>query len=446
MKAIKRYFGTGTILILLCCFLLGCQSTPDKKPVAFRGDILQKVQEASSNYEKYEYESTWVENVKMENKCFSIDIDCSIEVPNTKVFSVKLVTPLAFEKERIIELVNHFALDCNLYADPYEMSKEQLEKRLIQVSRGELIDGQYIITDEMQDYIDGLKKKIVQTPENLDRYYLSLDSIISDDFCVGAELQNGNNAVLTLENMSDDSYKSWFGFTTGNAVQTEELLRTQGLSIEGVSIEEKEAITCTEKVIADLEIKNFYLASIQKGQMYSIDNTEIQAKGYYLRYMRKNGELETIDIGDGAVINSNAEPEYSAPWAQEKIDFLVDENGIQMFYWSGLSKVSKTISENVRLMPFEELKDRIKKQLEYKYSWLNDNISCININVNRIVLGATLINIKDHPDEGLLVPSWFIIYDEKNSIQTDEFVYTDALVLNAIDGSIIEPRVTLVTQ
>ena len=99
------------------------------------------------------------------------------------------------------------------------------------------------------------------------------------------------------------------------------------------------------------------------------------------------------------------------------------------------------------MLPYEDIKNRIKKQLEYKFVWQVDTTET-EINVDKIVLGLALINIKDKPGEGLILPCWYISYkevreivDQNENINTN--TYEDTLVLNAIDGSVIEPRVTL---
>jgi hypothetical protein len=116
------------------------------------------------------------------------------------------------------------------------------------------------------------------------------------------------------------------------------------------------------------------------------------------------------------------------------------------------------VASNVSIIDFEEIENRICKQLEYLYKPMSETYDgdttkeVVNINVNEISLGAALLGLKDNNKEAYLVPVWYVPYTVKDSIFYDDqsgkivqedFIYDDALVFNAIDGSVVEPRVAL---
>lgn len=427
------------LLIYFAILLLAsCQTTPEDTAVVQKYDMLQLAKDASQEYETYRHIDSWSETVETANDNLIINIECNVEVPDTNAFPVLKVIPVAFDTERIQTLLNYLAPECKFYSDPYELTKEQIENQIVSLKRGELIDGEYVVSDAANQLILELNEQLAQADYFKDRTYIAFDDIGLGDnasVSIGAESENGDY-VIKISNI--DAGGS-FGFSKGNHIQTDEHLQ-----VEDVAITEQEAIEQANRAINDLGIEGFTIAKVQKAQLFSIDGSYIVAKGYQIRYMRLNGELETVDIGDGTTVNRNALPDYCAPWDTERIDIMVDENGIERFYWDGLSKIDETISNNVRILPCEEIQDRIRKQLEYKFVWIENNDTRLTVNENRIALGAALTNVKDEPDVGLLVPCWYILYDQVFDIEGSEETSTekDALVLNAIDGSVIEPRVT----
>lgn len=443
MKYFIKYIFFISIVLLL---FTGCQPTPEKQAVAGKTDLESIIEEQTDPGIKYKYDKSWNENIKTSNDFLSININCNVEVPIDNGYRVERVAPIKFTEDQIQGFINYFAPDCRLYSEPFKQTKEQLEALLVEVSKGQEIDGKYIVTDETKESIEELKEQISHAPSNIEKEYLDFDNInMNEIVTIGAELQDGADAYIEISNMIT-GYDSDFLYSKGNLLQTEDMLKTSGETIGEVTVDKQEATEQAEKVIKDLDIKGLSLVKVQKGLLFDRFTTGIQNRGYCLRYMRENNGLKSIDIGDSVVIDRNKMPDYCAPWSQETVDIFVDKDGVQRLNWSGQSKVIETVSENVKLLPFADIKDRIKKQLEYKYTGIVDDNET-NINVENIAMGLALINEKDKPGEGLLLPCWYIFYKEVAELNYDNGtnhteIYEDALVLNAIDGSVIEPRLT----
>jgi hypothetical protein len=443
MKYFIQYMFFISIVLLL---FTACQPTPEKNAVAGKTDLESIIEEQTDPGIKYQYDKYWSEDIKTSVNSLSININCKVEVPINHGYRVERVVPVKFTEDQIHGFINYFAPDCKLYSEPFKQTKEQLEALLIEVSKGEKIDGKYIVTDTTKKNIEDLKEQITKAPSNIEKEYLDFDNInMNEDVAIGVELQDGADAYIEIKNMIT-SYNSDFLYSKGNLLQTEDMLKTYGETIEELTINEQDATEQAEKVIKDLDIKGLSLVKVQKGLLFDRFTTGIQNRGYCLKYMRENNGLKTIDIGDSAVIYRDNMPDYCAPWSQETVDIFIDKDGVQRFLWSGQSEEIETISDNVKLLSFEDIKNRIKKQLEYKYIWKDDN-RATNINVENITMGLALINVKDKPGEGLLLPCWYIFYNEATELRNQNGtkstkISEDALVLNAVDGSVIEPRLT----
>ena len=94
-------------------------------------------------------------------------------------------------------------------------------------------------------------------------------------------------------------------------------------------------------------------------------------------------------------------------------------------------KVEEMITENAALLPFEDVKQRIRDMLTY----INFN-DAFPVQVTSIELNMTIVDVKDHLDEAMYVPAWFVYYTETfNDTDTGEKEQQKfRLGLNAIDG------------
>ena len=117
---------------------------------------------------------------------------------------------------------------------------------------------------------------------------------------------------------------------------------------------------------------------------------------------------------------------------------------MQHFEWRNPLKLTDLVSENAPLMDFDDMKVKIKEQLFYTCSFFNGYEEML-VEVDDIDLKMTLISVKDHPEEAMYVPAWYISYLRKIPVNyTDDFgnhiteQEDDAyIVLDAVDGGSI---------
>ena len=161
-----------------------------------------------------------------------------------------------------------------------------------------------------------------------------------------------------------------------------------------------------------------------------------------IRYKREAGGLVAIDLGDGFGVYKDYPPTHSAPWEEEFIDMIVTQDGVRGFLWRGASVETEVLADNVKLLPFDEIVMRAGQQLKYMYSWSEsmEEEDAPELVIDRIVLGVSAINVKDEPEIGMLVPTWYIKYIDKRD--AGEILPDEWIAFNAIDGSYIEPRMS----
>ncbi len=444
-----------TLFIFLLFSLLivnACQQTPEAQNVAGKQDIYTLTRQKTVAPYTYEYE----QNLKLETDTptegLTIKIDAAVKVPDTQLFPVYSVRPLLFEKQKSKELIDYLAPNAKFYAGAYEFTKEQLIEQLATYSQLKLYDDdedqQY--KDEMeamrQEYIEDYKKRIAQAQPQTERAYLKFDQIVKpgtqnilddDTGGYGVIFGEGCDAALYVQNRDGNYRSSTFYFNKGGFIQEESLLQSDGKTVGEVNITKSEAVDKAQQTLRDLGVEGLTLVMAEKAQQYDRVDFEVVSKGYYMFFRRTIKGMDTVYIGTRVGTDPDNEPEFIPPWKQEEIVMFISEHGIEYFYWGGLSEIKDTVSENVQLLSFEDIKQRIAQQIRYKHMWIGDEQGAVmSINVDRVVLGLAMISAKDNLEEGLLVPAWYALYDTV----LDGNDYEDALVLNAIDGSVIEPR------
>lgn len=199
-------------------------------------------------------------------------------------------------------------------------------------------------------------------------------------------------------------------------------------------------------LISDLGIKDYGIAAYEKARIVYTYTAEIVSKGWQFTLTRNYGNSIPVDLNTvqfTGLLDFRSE-EYTERWRQDTITVYVDETGIQFFSWTDPIEVIETLNENVSLLPFEDVKERIKSNIKYGYSksaedgWANGEC---DISVDRVMLANVLVPIKDDLQHQTLSPTWLVYYtfyvDYKGKV-IDE--WKSVFAVNAIDGSSIDLR------
>ena len=185
-------------------------------------------------------------------------------------------------------------------------------------------------------------------------------------------------------------------------------------------------------------------ATINKASMYMtdiIDYQNLKPECLVFYFMRNyNGVQSTYIRPSDEQFNLNeADPVYHPGVRPEYIRVIVDDLQIVEWVWVDPCVTIEIISDNVPLMPFEQIKDIFRQQVKNRYTCLVDRTETIKI--DKIVLSLMKISEKDNIEGGLVIPVWDFIgtkdidfFGIKDSGDAD---YT-FLTINAIDGTVID--------
>ena len=198
-----------------------------------------------------------------------------------------------------------------------------------------------------------------------------------------------------------------------------------------------------ELFVSSLPCDNMALIDTKKAQLVEPSNEYIIPL-YVMVYGKTNNGLSTVDVGTGyTVYPTTAASEYAAPWPQDIILVYVSRDGVIGCEWNGASEIDYVDKSECELIPFSQVQTRIREQMKYRYSYLEDEkyarIDPIDICIDKIKFGYCITGVKGNAERARLVPAWYVLYREfaeENGEGTEA-----VMVLNAETGALMDPRI-----
>ena len=136
---------------------------------------------------------------------------------------------------------------------------------------------------------------------------------------------------------------------------------------------------------------------------------------------------------------------YVPEWSYERMLLELDDDGLFSVSWHGKLAVSDTLTKASNLLPFQQIQQIIRTRLPISYphrsGWSSSDKGC-TVRIDRIELGLWRVFEQNELGRGLLVPA-YCLYGTVETVQSDGSTWEDAYslcyILNAVDGSVIDP-------
>lgn len=429
-------------VLIACCLLTSCQSTPDSSPTVEKRDIAS-IDWASEDDELVDIPAHVSRELDLGYKNLRVAFDTDVTVPDVQGCPVVRIVPEQFSDERINQLMGYLLPNAPIYFTN-EGTREQLEAELLKYMRGRKEGDKYVPYEDIDDLIKMIEEELKNAPSQVELQPFDITKVEKGESFVCSRFYADIKAASIRGIRAGREFMYWYredmGLQTesmvlaGNAVPDE----PAGTEIEEPSISREEALQKVNQIIMDLHIEHMSITTIEKARVLLDDDPTIY--GWRVCLKREAGGLSVLDLGDSYTIIREHLPAYSAPWEEERIEMFITEDGALGFLWVGASKEKEILTENARLIGFDQIIERIGRQLKYFFAWTEDNdAEVVDLVIDQIILGMSAINIKDEPDAGLLIPTWYAYYHEKDK---EEYGREDWIAFSALDGSYIEPRMS----
>lgn len=468
----KRFLLAG-LLITIVLMAGGCQPTPDQTYVVDKisDEQLSATMNPADNTVVSEFPEQWTESISEQH--LTIDVNAQIEGLSGETLPVIQFHPRVYSQAEVDLFVNYFAAGKRLYAYPAELSKDDYQKLIAEAQRGEEIDGQYVVTEDSLKYVADLEALLAEAPDDGGKTYI--DSKLTLDISaqtgkevpesgnnfLNAAIENGNadDAVIVVRNyVGGYNNATLMAYQRGPNVLTEALMNSDNFEFSSESIKDKytkiingfdmteaEAKAIAEQTLSDLSIDDFTEVKAQKSILTSFNNSNgilssrSAAAGWFFTYVRQiSGVAAAYDVD--AFLNSQTDTStYSAPITVESVTIFVGEDGVGYFRYIGALEKSADVSDNAKILTFDEMKDHIKRQLKYTYSYSQDGNTDVRVEIDHLQLVYAYIHVKDSNSELYAIPAWHIS-GTMGPVLNGEIVNGTGvdLLLSAIDGGNIE--------
>ncbi len=436
-------------LLIFTCFTTACQPVKSE-PASSIADV--EIQEVSAAAAPAEPEPTpapepevnpnegygsfpdWVETYSLPN--MNVDINAKIVTPETDMFPVYKVKKRTFDDETLRKMLDYFAGDAVGVRD-FSYTEDELKEQLAATKKYKA----------SKEEIDRIKEELKNVkPE-------AFSQVTADTPLTGRHIYLMNNddkvycSIYHDTDSSDEIYISKYSFQY--AIQPERWIRDGGPdriikpmdeAFDSMKISEEEVRDQAAKVISDLGFDYMGVATSERAIVVNGDTDDIMSGGWLVTIARKDGNSIPINNDGAKPSNMFAEDEFAERWFDESLRIYVDDGGVQSFSWENTIDITEVTEDNATLMPFDDVKQKIKENMEGEFSkevYQQSVFGERGIKINQIVLANVVVPVSDELDYQMLVPAWLVYYKE---IPPNRFDDTYVFAVNAIDGTPINFR------
>lgn len=272
--------------------------------------------------------------------------------------------------------------------------------------------------------------------------------------------RSGSNLSYTRNGLHMGSYTTSMQLldVTKESLTGEAARLPEGLIIEGhleperllLSLTPAEARQQAEQLIADCGVQDMvvdgvYLLSsrqeIGAAECWDPDDLALQRalperQAYAVRFLR---QVEGVPVESFFGISQVRVDDagYGPEWHYEVLEVAVDDEGIQGVEWTGPLAVESIITDRSTLLPFEEVRGIFERMLPIVYANYGVDKDW-EIEIDHVRLCLWRIFDRDSFTRGILTPVW-CFYGQVNGYS--DTMFQPLLILNAVDGSIIDPHI-----
>ena len=214
-----------------------------------------------------------------------------------------------------------------------------------------------------------------------------------------------------------------------------------------VTLPEAAARATLSDALTAVGLSDFTILAAEKANRFTADNRTVTDAGWLFTLAREYGYPHTFRAGADVRLQYSDMDDLleSAPIHAETLEIFVTESGVRSFAYHYPRTVIETVNANVALLPFDEICARAENALTYGLSYYPDGVAA-SFTVYAAVLTSYTLRIRNDTDY-YEMPCWLFLFDHTlpsgnyRAISDVRAVLVRALVINAVDGSIVNPHV-----
>lgn len=471
---IKTLILLITVMITLCA----CQANPGKKAVVSKNqDYLKDINSENVKNNISDIPSSVQESFNLAKG--NMTINAKVTLPETDVFPIQKIKPHEITNDDIDAFVNALFAGQTLYEIRSERSKEEIEQELIDTKQrlAWMEENNDMISENLDEKgLQGLRDETRAEIAELEKQYNNAKSeseykdvatnahfsIIDNEKAIGRGYVKNANGRKVIEAYKSKSLKNSYivvadintGKIDNNSIfdmrqRGEEKETTDDIANAKVTFSQAKAQA--DKIVQDTGRQDLVLD--YGGHVIPIDKSgednapAKEAEEYFFTYAKSYGGSLIPYVSAETYSEDPNNTKYSEPFTNEVFIVKIGEDGnVNYVEWGFPGDSVETIAENVQLLPFNEIMDKLKVHAKAIGGWSNmTHVVSNDINIYEIRLSYSKSAMKDNPNEYIIIPVWnffctqnTIVEDNGEKYENKQDGFRKSLVtINAIDGSVI---------
>ena len=406
------------ILLALLLLLCACQPTPEKEFVASKSDQQQMIEKAQETQTPVETAIPAAEHIKEQfsDHGVSVAIDATVSVPKKEMPIVR-VHGVDFTQEQVDRIWNVLIGDTVMYYDKDGDGKNPVS-----------VDSALIMRDDGVTMLTAVEKPYGQWWETDGKYFHVLNNRTTP-YGKGKPLNYDATLDYRYAHTNEEYYEDVLERDLSPIEVTNET--PDGISL---AMTPKEAMEQASEWMKRLDLP------FEPMRITPVRN-EAKQYAYLVECSHVINETPTA-VMDGY---SRLDPKTSVAvdWYYESMKLLLSDAGLLGFRWESPVEADETIVETSQLLPFDVIMGIFRKMMPIRYaSSFEDRTELFQISEIRLELVRVLE--QNVPNSGLLIPVWCFYGTNRTDADASDWVspetYGCHLMLNAVDGSIIDPQ------
>ena len=490
------------LLVFIFLFLLcACQPTPTESIVVGKDQskmLEQAMQPIPSDQQAMTIRERLgvPEHLKYSYKKgnLTIDADAKVLVPDAEL-PILRVFPSDFDQATVTSLWNTLIGDMPMTAINYARTKadisESIEWLMNEIDSGDVSKYGFASEEEAKQALKSLQKQYKEAPD------LAMGDPVDGTLQRGVALDDDGREVAFNTYLNAESKEAGYRFTVSNNWSNKEAIITKVYDEFG-----KEIGTGTRTVSRDANF-TFIKSNEPQASCYiwgdelrfsdsnpeqmngSVTITPQQARTFVEDFLAASGFSDTFTAqriflitdsdatqyayrvvcmrtvnGASVLMSGNTheteftvtpdgDEEYAEYWDYEQFLLDVNDGGVYCIQFQSPLSCIDFVTKQTNLLPFAEIEKIMKKMLPIKYeteaiNYGDDSMELrYEKHINRVELGLWRVREQNSIERGLLIPVWAFYANTSECDQTTGYTYDTylpILLVNAIDGSIIDPE------
>lgn len=495
------------ILVIIICLTLialtACQPTPEHAVVIDKRNIENKITESqepnSTNLspEPYDAPTNISEEMDVLPGNYRIVFDAEVDVSNQSYWPVYIVAPARVTQQQA-DTVRASLLGDTVLLKPSEYrTHEEIERQIKGYEEELRISSEEGCTELVgiyQGFLKNLYAELQRTPEDVelevaDTEFSFMENRVMPELYGGKETETNDGGFRyewtdeARERAIDAGCENIYGICwldNGRKMEFSVINNERSTCINfgeaegnlvwdvGVTYSMEEAVKKADALLEDMGLGFTLVEKDSQPRKKLNEQDEFVEDGIAFHRLIYKPNITGVPQDNiqcsGVQIRNEGLPFRNRVPSQQCITITMDDYGISYFSWYGLTSITDTENENVVLLSFNEVTERIKQQLKLQTLWDENEAEYIDgrrLEVYKIKLSYIQTAVPNDFEHYYLTPVWNVCgdmyYHYKDSYPTgehDTYILDEnfernvwrnkydtsdysILTINAIDGSVV---------